>query len=108
MTQSSGSRRTFISRSAAYAALTIALVATFGGTEAFIQNIGQDYLGMNVGGVSGGMAAAVAAVMLNPLHERVTSWAEKSLSARPGAAQARDAPAARSLEEDRVDGGFAP
>lgn len=65
-----------ISRSAAYAALTIALVATFGGTEALIQNIGQDYLGMNVGGVSGGMAAAVAAVMLNPLHERVTSWAE--------------------------------
>ena len=65
-----------ISRSAAYAALTIVLVATFGGTEAFIQNIGQNYLGMNIGGVSGGMAAAVAAVLLNPLHGRITDWAE--------------------------------
>lgn len=67
---------TVISRSAAYATLTIALVATFGGTEALIQNVGQNYLGMNIGGVSGGMAAAVAAVLLNPLHERFTDWAE--------------------------------
>jgi hypothetical protein len=67
---------TVITRSAAYAALTIALVAAFGGTEAFIQNIGQDYLGMNVGGISGGMAAAVAAVLLNPLRHRITEWAE--------------------------------
>lgn len=67
---------TVISRSAAYAALTIALVATFGGTEALIQNIGQTYLGMNVGSISGGMAAAVAAVLLNPLHGRITDWAE--------------------------------
>lgn len=67
---------TVISRSAAYAALTIALVATFGGTEAFIQNVGQDYLGMDIGGISGGMAAAVAAVLLNPLHNRLTEWAE--------------------------------
>jgi len=67
---------TVISRSAAYATLTLALVATFGGSEALIQNIGQDYLGMNLGSVSGGMAAAVAAVLLNPLHERITRWAE--------------------------------
>jgi hypothetical protein len=68
---------TVISRSAAYAALTIALVATFGGTEALIQNLGQTYLGMNIGGISGGMAAAVAAVLLNPLHGRITDWAEE-------------------------------
>jgi len=67
---------TVITRSAAYAALTIALVASFGGTEALIQNVGQLYLGMNIGGVSGGMAAAVAAVLLQPLHERITNWAE--------------------------------
>jgi len=67
---------TVITRSAAYAGLTIALVATFGGTEALIQNIGQLYLGMNIGTVSGGMAAAVAAVLLQPLHERITDWAE--------------------------------
>lgn len=68
---------TVISRSAAYATLTIALVATFGGTEALIQNIGQNYLGMNIGSISGGMAAAVAAVLLNPFHERITGWAEE-------------------------------
>jgi hypothetical protein len=67
---------TVITRSAAYAALTIALVASFGGTEALIQNVGQLYLGMNIGGVSGGMAAAIAAVLLQPLHERITDWAE--------------------------------
>ena len=68
---------TVITRSAAYAALTIALVASFGGTEALIQNVGQLYLGMNIGSVSGGMAAAVAAVLLQPLHERITDWAEE-------------------------------
>jgi hypothetical protein len=67
---------TVITRSAAYAGLTIALVASFGGTEALIQNFGQLYLGMNIGAVSGGMAAAVAAVLLQPLHERITNWAE--------------------------------
>jgi hypothetical protein len=67
---------TAISRSAAYAALTIAMVATFGGTEAAIQNLGQEYLGMNIGSISGAMAAAVAAVLLSPLHGRVTEWAE--------------------------------
>jgi hypothetical protein len=68
---------TVISRSAVYAALTIALVATFGGTEAAIQNLGQEYLGMNIGGISGAMAAAVAAVLLSPLHGRITEWAER-------------------------------
>ena len=67
---------TVISRSAAYAALTIAMVATFGGTEAAIENLGQEYLGMNVGSISGAMAAAVAAAMLSPLHGRITEWAE--------------------------------
>jgi hypothetical protein len=68
---------TVISRSAVYAALTIALVATFGGVEAAIQNLGQEYLGMNIGGISGAMAAAVAAVLLSPLHGRITEWAER-------------------------------
>ena len=67
---------TVISRSATYVSLTITLVATFGGTEALIQNIGQNYLGMNIGSISGGMAAAVAAVLLNPFHERIADWAE--------------------------------
>jgi len=80
-----------ISRSAAYAALTIALVATFGGTEAAIENLGQLYLGMNIGSISGAMAAAVAAVLLNPLHSRITEWAENRF--QPDLAQLkRDVP----------------
>jgi hypothetical protein len=68
---------TVISRSAVYAGLTIALVGTFGGTEAAIQNLGQEYLGMNIGSISGAMAAAVAAALLTPLHGRITEWAER-------------------------------
>jgi hypothetical protein len=65
-----------ISRSAAYAALTIAVVATFGGTEALIENLGQAYLGMWIGSVSGAMAAAIAALLFSPLQSRINDWAE--------------------------------
>lgn len=67
---------TAISRSAALAVLTASLVATFAGTEATIEWIGQQYFGMGIGNISATMAAAVAAVMLNPLHSRISSWAE--------------------------------
>ncbi len=66
-----------ISRSAALAVLTLALVATFAGTEAAIEWAGQQYLGMGIGNVSAAMAAAVAAVLLNPLHDRISGWAEQ-------------------------------
>ena len=65
-----------ISRSAALAGLTIAVVAVFAGTEATIEWLGQQYLGMGIGDVSAAMAAAVAAVLLNPLHNRISDWAE--------------------------------
>ena len=68
---------TAISRSAVFAALTIAVVAVFAGTEATIENVGQSYLGMGAGNISAAMAAAVAAVLLNPLHDRISSWAEQ-------------------------------
>lgn len=66
-----------ISRSAALAALTVSLVATFAGTEATIEWIGQQYFGMGIGNISATMAAAVAAVLLNPLHSRISDWAER-------------------------------
>lgn len=66
-----------ITRSAAYAGLTVALVATFSGSEALIEMLGQRYLGMGVGDVSAAMAAAIAAVLLSPLHERISAWAEQ-------------------------------
>jgi hypothetical protein len=67
---------TAITRSAALAVLTASLVATFAGTEATIEWIGQQYFGMGIGNISATMAAAVAAVMLNPLHSRISNWAE--------------------------------
>lgn len=66
-----------ISRSAALVGLTFAVVATFAGTEAGIEWLGQQYFGMGIGNISAAMAAAVAAVLLTPLHERITAWAEQ-------------------------------
>ena len=66
-----------ISRSAAYAGLTLALVGTFAASEATIQTLGQRYFGPGVGDLSGGIAAAVAAVLLTPLHGRISHWAEQ-------------------------------
>jgi len=66
-----------ISRSATYALLTLSLVATFAGTESLIEMLGQRYLGSGIGNISAAMAAAVAAVLLTPLHGRITAWAER-------------------------------
>ena len=66
-----------ISRSAVYAGLTLALVGTFAGSEALIELVGQRLFGMAIGNVSGAVAAAVAAMMLTPLHGRISIWAEQ-------------------------------
>ena len=66
-----------ISRSAAFAGLTLALVGTFAASEALIQNFGQNYFGAGVGNASGAIAAAIAAVLLTPLHSRISAWAEQ-------------------------------
>lgn len=67
----------FISRSAAYAALTATLVATFAGSEALLENLGQRYLGSSIGQVSGAIAAAIAAGLFTPLNDRINGWAER-------------------------------
>ena len=66
-----------ISRSAIYAALTLSLVGTFAACEALIEVLGQRYFGASIGGVSGAAAAAVAAMLLTPLHGRISGWAEQ-------------------------------
>lgn len=68
---------TVISRSVGYAVLTAALVATFAGSEALIELLGQQYIGSGVGQISGAMAAALAAVLLAPLNDRISHWAEQ-------------------------------
>jgi hypothetical protein len=66
-----------ISRSAAYAVLTAALVATFAGSESLIELLGQQYLGSGIGQVSGAIGAGIAAVLLTPLNDRISAWAEQ-------------------------------
>ena len=65
-----------ISRSAAYAALTLALVGTFAAVESAIELVSQNFLGGSIGNVSGAVAAAVVAVLLTPLHGKIGDWAE--------------------------------
>lgn len=66
-----------ISRSAVFAALTLSIVGIFAACEALIELLGQRYLGSNIGSISGSVAAAVAAVLLTPIHGRITRWAEQ-------------------------------
>lgn len=66
-----------ISHSAAYAVLTLALVAVFAGTEKLVEALGQQYFGGSAGAASGAVAAALAALLLVPLHKRLTDWAER-------------------------------
>jgi hypothetical protein len=53
------------------------LVATFAGSESLIELLGQQYLGSGIGQVSGAIGAAIAAVLLTPLNDRISAWAEQ-------------------------------
>ena len=66
-----------IGRSAAYAMLTVAFVVLFAGSQKVIELLGQEYLGQNVGGLAGGIGAALAAVAIAPMHNRSQRWAER-------------------------------
>ena len=66
-----------IGRSASYVLLTLALLAVFGACEAAIELLGKSWLGGQAGDISGAIAASVAAVLLVPLHERISGWAER-------------------------------
>lgn len=66
-----------ISRSAIYAALTLSVVGIFAAGEALIELVGQQYFGSSIGNVSGAVAAALAAILLTPLHRRISNWAEQ-------------------------------
>jgi hypothetical protein len=66
-----------IGRSAAYALLTLGFVVLFAGTQKVIELLGQEYLGQNLGGLAGGIGAALAAVAVAPMHNRAQRWAER-------------------------------
>lgn len=65
-----------ISRSAAYAMLTVTLVAVFAGTEAIVTTIVGELFSNAPSAASGGIAAGLAALVIAPVHERVTGWAD--------------------------------
>lgn len=66
-----------ISRSVTLGALTLLLLGIFAGTEKLIEALGEQYLGDSLGAMAGGIGAALAAVMIVPLHHRVNHWAER-------------------------------
>lgn len=65
-----------ISRTVAYSLLTVSLLAIFAGSEKVIEIMGEQYFGERIGALAGGLGAAVAAVMISPIHHRATRWAE--------------------------------
>lgn len=66
-----------ISRSVAYGALTLALLAIFAGSERIIELMGEEYFGHSIGLLASGLGAGIAAVMIAPIHHRVSHWAER-------------------------------
>ncbi len=66
-----------ISRSVTYGALTVLLLAIFAASQRAIEALGEAYFGGSLGAMAGAIGAAVAAVMIVPLHNRVSRWAEK-------------------------------
>ena len=65
-----------ISRSAGFAVMTLALAATWAGAEQAIQVIFEDSFGQQKA-LSAGLAAALAAMLVTPIHQRVMKWAER-------------------------------
>jgi hypothetical protein len=66
-----------ISRSAGYALLTVGFVGVFAASEKTLELFGERYFSASIGGLSAGLAAAVAAVAVAPLHNRMQNWAER-------------------------------
>lgn len=66
-----------ISRSFSVGALTLSLVGIFTLTERLIETMGEQWLGRDLGAWAGGVGAAMAAIMIVPLHKRLDHWAER-------------------------------
>jgi hypothetical protein len=66
-----------ISRSAVYAALSVALIGVFAATERTIEVVGEEFFGGAAGAVAGAMGAAMVAVAIAPLHRRFDQWAKR-------------------------------
>ncbi|HEY0013816.1 MAG TPA: hypothetical protein VGB79_13310 [Allosphingosinicella sp.] len=66
-----------ISRSAAYTVLTLLLVAGFAVAKKGLEMAGERYFEGAAGAISGGLAAAAAAMLIAPMHRKVAEWTEQ-------------------------------
>jgi hypothetical protein len=66
-----------ISRSAVYTGLTVVFFAIFAASETLIQALGQEWFGARAGAAGSAVAAGMAALLLVPLHHRLSDWAKK-------------------------------
>jgi hypothetical protein len=66
-----------ISRSAAYTFLTLLLFAGFAVAKKGLEMAGERYFEGAAGAVSGGLAAAAAAMLIAPMHRKVANWTEQ-------------------------------
>ena len=73
-----------ISRSITFGIVTLALLFIFAGAEKAIEILGEEYFGERLGAIASGTGAAIAAVMIGPLHHRVTLWAEHRFRSQLG------------------------
>ena len=46
-------------------------------SQKVIELLGEEYLGQNIGALAGGVGAALAAVVIAPMHNRAQRWAER-------------------------------
>ena len=66
-----------ISRSAGYAVLTLGLAGVWAGAERALDVVLEASLGHDAGAMSAGIAAALAALLVTPAHDRVMEWTER-------------------------------
>lgn len=66
-----------LSRSAAYALLTVALAAAWAGMSQAAQGMLGGMLGAETGATAAALAAALTVALFNPAHDRVRNWADR-------------------------------
>ncbi len=67
-----------ITRSTALAGLMVSLVAVFVASENMLSGFGSQLVSHSFGSFAGGLAAAVTAMTIAPLHGRFKKWADRS------------------------------
>lgn len=67
-----------VTRSVAYAALSVAAVGVFAASESVVQSFGQRMVSSQLGSFSGTLATVFTAMMIGPLHARIKRTAERS------------------------------